>query len=77
VLQVDAFAKQNDLEIVGYYHANERLTDLELGPVARKIADRIQQRIPQACIFLVSLVLFDGTEDPEPSPHMSVHAWGT
>lgn len=53
VVQIDAFAKQNGMEIVGYYHANERLTDTELGQVARKIADKIQQKTPQACVLLV------------------------
>jgi hypothetical protein len=40
------------MEVMGYYHANACLTDLELGPVARKIADRIQQRTPHACALL-------------------------
>jgi len=52
-LQVDAYARQRGLEVMGYYHANACLTDLELGPVARKIADRIQQRTPHACALLV------------------------
>ncbi len=52
-VQVDAYARQQGIEVVGYYHANERLTDLELGSVARKIADRIQQRAPRACALLV------------------------
>ena len=52
-VQVDALARQRGCEVVGYYHANERLTDLELGPAARKIADRIQQRNAHACVLLV------------------------
>ncbi|KAK9841747.1 hypothetical protein WJX81_000331 [Elliptochloris bilobata] len=53
LFQVDTYARQRGCEVVGYYHANERLTDLELGPVARKIADRIQQRNQHACALLV------------------------
>eukprot|EP00884_Botryococcus_braunii_P022229 jgi/Botrbrau1/8690/Bobra.0311s0005.1 len=53
LIQIDAYAKENGLQIVGYYHANERLTDVDLGQVARKIADKIQQRTPEACVLLV------------------------
>ncbi|BDA40952.1 ER membrane protein complex subunit 8 [Coccomyxa sp. Obi] len=52
--QVDAFCKADgNLQVVGYYHANERLNELDLKPAARKIADRIQQRVPQAITLLV------------------------
>ena len=58
-LQVDAFCDLNgNLQVVGYYHANERLNELDLKPAARKIADRIQQRVPQAVTLLVvSLII--------------------
>ena len=53
--QVDAQCKgQQGLQVVGYYHANESLKDTELKPFARRIADRIQQRCPQAVVLLVS-----------------------
>ncbi len=53
-LQVDAFCRsQPGLRVVGYYHANELLTDLDLKPVARKLADRIQQQQGIAVTLLV------------------------
>ena len=53
--QVDAHCKgQQALQVVGYYHANENLKDTELKAFARRIADRIQQRCPQAVVLLVS-----------------------
>lgn len=52
--QVEAYAAEKKLSIVGYYHANERLDDKELGAVAKKIADKIQSYCPSACVLLVS-----------------------
>ena len=54
-LQAEAYAHSKGLQLVGYYHANERLSDLDLGPAGRKIADRIQVHTPQACALLVGL----------------------
>ena len=52
-LQADAYAQSQGMVLVGYYHANERIDDLELGPAARKIADRIHANSPQSCALLV------------------------
>ncbi|MFS8004674.1 putative ER membrane protein complex subunit [Helianthus anomalus] len=41
--------------IVGYFHANERFDDLELGTVARNIADHVYRYFPQAALLLVRL----------------------
>ncbi len=41
------------LKVIGYYHANELLTELDLKPVARRIADRIQQQQGHAVTLLV------------------------
>lgn len=54
--QVEAYAAEKGLTIVGYYHANERLDDNELSAVAKKIADKIQSYLPPACVLLVSRV---------------------
>ena len=51
--QVDAYAEGQGLKVVGYYHANERPEDLELGPTARRIADKIQSFVPTACVLMV------------------------
>ena len=41
------------LRVVGYYHANESMTDVDLKPIARRLADRIQQQQKQAITLLV------------------------
>lgn len=53
MLQIDEYCASVDLTIVGYYHANERYADRELGHVARKIGERLQSRFNQAVIALV------------------------
>ena len=54
ILQVDAWARSRSLQVVGLYHANERLTDRELGAGPRKVGDKLQQQCnPQAAILLV------------------------
>ncbi|KAK9837647.1 hypothetical protein WJX74_002123 [Apatococcus lobatus] len=52
-IQAELAAKQQGLEVVGYYHVNQRLNDLELGPVARRLADRIYQSNSDSCVLLV------------------------
>lgn len=55
-MQVSSYAKQQqDLELVGYYHANERLNDSDLGTPARKVADKLYSNNDVACTLLVSL----------------------
>jgi Uncharacterised protein family (UPF0172) len=52
--QVKAWADSRSLQVVGVYHANERLDDKEFGPGPRKIADKLQQQCsPTACGLLV------------------------
>ena len=41
------------MNIVGYFHANERFDDFELGGVAKNIGDHISRYFPQAAILLV------------------------
>lgn len=55
LLQVDEHLSAQDggLQIVGYYHANERFDDTELNPVARKIGDHIVRYCPQAVVLLL------------------------
>lgn len=54
LLQVTAWAHSRSLQVVGLYHANERLDDREFGAGPRKIADKLQQQCsPLACSLLV------------------------
>jgi hypothetical protein len=46
------------LNIVGYFHANERSDEFELGGVAKNIGDHISRYFPQAAILLVCDVNF-------------------
>ncbi len=54
--QVDAYAAEKKLQVVGVYHASERLSDAALSPVAARIAEKLQQRCcPQSAVFIVRL----------------------
>lgn len=41
---------------MGYFHANERSDDVELGNVAKNIGDHIYRYFPQAAILLVRVL---------------------
>ncbi|KAL2650178.1 hypothetical protein R1flu_018306 [Riccia fluitans] len=53
--QVDEYlaGDKEGLVIAGYYHANERVDDYELSPLARKIGDHIARFCPQAGVLLL------------------------
>lgn len=55
--QVSSYAQQQSLQLVGYYHANERFDDTELGSSARKVADKLYSHSPAACAVLVKAVM--------------------
>lgn len=53
MLQADAYARSQGLQLVGYYQANERIDDQELGPAGRKVADRIHSQTSNSAALLV------------------------
>ena len=54
--QVSSYAKQQKgLQLMGYYHANERFDDTELGSSAQKVADKLHSQVSVACALLVRL----------------------
>jgi hypothetical protein len=50
---VELFGKKKQLEIVGWYQANNRVDDLSLAENAIKVADTIRQRSKAARVFVV------------------------
>lgn len=51
---MSSYAKQQkELELVGYYHANERYDDTELSTSARRVADKLYSNTELACALLV------------------------
>ena len=42
---------------MGYFHANERFDDSELGIVAKNIGDHICRYFPQAALLLVCILI--------------------
>lgn len=50
---IEEYCKGNKWSIVGYFHANERFDDAELGSVPKNIADHIHQHFPQCALLLL------------------------
>eukprot|EP00878_Enallax_costatus_P021100 GHUV01022331.1.p1 GENE.GHUV01022331.1~~GHUV01022331.1.p1 ORF type:complete len:159 (+),score=46.92 GHUV01022331.1:928-1404(+) len=48
--QVEAYAQQQKLSIIGYYHSEARFDAADIHPVGKRIADRIADRQADACI---------------------------
>ena len=57
--QIEEDYAAKGVNIVGYFHANERFDDLELGGVAKNIGDHISRYFPQAAILLVNTRNFE------------------
>ncbi|CAN0915757.1 ER membrane protein complex subunit 8/9 homolog [Linum grandiflorum] len=53
LIMIEEYYSARGLGIVGYFHANERFDDVELGSTAKNIADHICRYFPQAAILLL------------------------
>ncbi|WOG98482.1 hypothetical protein DCAR_0417825 [Daucus carota subsp. sativus] len=53
LLMIEEYYSRQGLSIVGYFHANERFDDFELGGVAKNIGDHIYKYFPQAALLLL------------------------
>jgi len=51
--QINIYANEKNLNVVGYYHANERVDDNKLPPFGQKIASKIQESFNNAISLLV------------------------
>ncbi|KAI8085160.1 uncharacterized protein BX664DRAFT_338665 [Halteromyces radiatus] len=52
--QAELYAKKKQLQIIGWYQANERVDDVSLHDNAIKVADAIRQRSKTSRIFIVN-----------------------
>ncbi|MCD7453001.1 hypothetical protein HAX54_019095 [Datura stramonium] len=53
LIMIEEYYADKGLSIVGYFHANERFDDFEVGNVAKNIADHIYKYFPQAALLLL------------------------
>ncbi|CAK9171339.1 unnamed protein product [Ilex paraguariensis] len=53
LIMIEEYYASQGLSIVGYFHANERFDDFELGNVAKNIGDHINRYFPQAALLLL------------------------
>lgn len=53
-LKVELYCGTKGLSIVGYYHANQLLSDTSVSDTAQAIASKLAQYCDKACLLLVS-----------------------
>jgi hypothetical protein len=53
LMMIEEYYSSQGLSIVGYFHANERFDDVELGGVAKNIGDHVFRYFPQAAVLLL------------------------
>ncbi|CAN1334298.1 ER membrane protein complex subunit 8/9 homolog [Linum perenne] len=53
LIMIEEYYSARGLGIVGYFHANERFDEAELGNMAKNIADHIYRYFPQAALLLL------------------------
>jgi len=51
---IQEYCIQSQLQIIGYYHANELEADTDLNPIAIKIASKIQTQFSHALLLLLN-----------------------
>ncbi|CAN1334299.1 ER membrane protein complex subunit 8/9 homolog [Linum perenne] len=54
LIMIEEYYSARGLGIVGYFHANERFDEAELGNMAKNIADHIYRYFPQAALLLIT-----------------------
>ncbi|XP_004248356.1 ER membrane protein complex subunit 8/9 homolog [Solanum lycopersicum] len=79
LIMIEEYYFDKGLSIVGYFHANERFDDSELGSVAKNIADHIYKYFPQAAVLLLDNKKFEtlSKEGKDRSPVMQLYTKDT
>ncbi|KAF3453284.1 hypothetical protein FNV43_RR03724 [Rhamnella rubrinervis] len=75
LILIEEYYAAKGLNIVGYFHANERFDDYELGSVAKNIGDHIYRYFPQAAILLLDNKKLDALQkSKDRSPVMQLYS---
>ncbi|KYR01346.1 hypothetical protein DLAC_11500 [Tieghemostelium lacteum] len=57
MIQIEEYCKVKNLDILGYYHANQNLTnELDPEPIAKKIADKLYNELHSMCFLMVTKI---------------------
>ncbi|OWM85889.1 ER membrane protein complex subunit 8/9 homolog [Punica granatum] len=74
LILIEEYCEAKGLNIVGYFHGNERHDDAELGGVAKNIGDNIYRYFPQAAILLLDNKKLEAlSKGKERSPVMQLY----
>ncbi|XP_065862720.1 ER membrane protein complex subunit 8/9 homolog [Euphorbia lathyris] len=78
LILMEEYYSSQGLGIVGYFHANERFDETELGTVAKNIGDHIFRYFPQAAILLLDNKKLEAlAKEKERSPIMQLYTRDT
>lgn len=74
LIMIEEHYSAQGLGIVGYFHANERFDDLELGSIAKNIGDHICRYFPQCAVLLLDNKKLEAlTNGKDQSPVMQLY----
>ncbi|XP_015900907.2 ER membrane protein complex subunit 8/9 homolog [Ziziphus jujuba] len=75
LILIEEYYAAKGLNVVGYFNANERFDDYELGSVAKNTGDHISRYFPQAAILLLDNKKLDALQKgKDRSPVMQLYA---
>ncbi|KAM9972230.1 hypothetical protein ACTFIW_003589 [Dictyostelium discoideum] len=57
MIQIEKYCRDNNIDMVGYYHSNQCIAnELEPEPIAKKIADRLNNELNNMCFLMISKI---------------------
>ncbi|EFA75467.1 UPF0172 protein [Heterostelium album PN500] len=54
LIQIEAYCKINQIEMIGYYYANENTFEKDLEPIAKRVADKLYNELNSMCFLGVT-----------------------
>lgn len=52
--QIDSYCQHNDLDVGGYYHANENVNDNQHNQIVYKLAEKLKENCSYSLVFMIN-----------------------
>ncbi|GAM21870.1 hypothetical protein SAMD00019534_050450, partial [Acytostelium subglobosum LB1] len=59
MIQIEEYCNINQIDMIGYYHANENTHDKEMEPISKKVADRLYNELSSMCFISITEITQD------------------
>ncbi|EGC34969.1 hypothetical protein DICPUDRAFT_79295 [Dictyostelium purpureum] len=57
MIQIEKYCRDNNIDMVGFYHSNQSLSiDLEPEPISKKISERLYNELNNMCSLMVTKI---------------------